>query len=63
VTLVITDVSEKHIAFIVRVTGIGEKGTTSAVILPTMVMEVVRSSETLDPTSVARHHIQEDGVL
>jgi hypothetical protein len=50
VALVRTDVSEEHIASIIRVTRIGELGTTLAVtrarstpILVTLMMEAIRS--------------------
>jgi hypothetical protein len=53
--LVRTDVSEEHIAYIVRVTIIGE--------LETMMMEMIRSYETSVLTRTTRRNTPEDGIL
>jgi hypothetical protein len=78
VALVRSDVSEECSAYIIRVTRIGELGTTLAVtssyrnivnIVPSSLvifnlkMEAIRSSETSDLTKVRWRHIPEDGIL
>jgi hypothetical protein len=79
VALVRTDKSEERIAYIIRVKGISELGTTLAVtgvlqllvtanvpsslILFTPMMESVRSSETSVLTRATRRNIQEGGIL
>jgi hypothetical protein len=63
------------IASIIRVTRIGELGqlaatingrtlreNTKSMILSTLMMEAIRSSETLVPTKAIRRHIPEDGI-
>jgi hypothetical protein len=66
VALVRTDVSEDRIAFIIRVTRIGELGitlgVTNSLILFTLMMEAIRSSETLVPSRVTRCHIAEAAI-
>jgi hypothetical protein len=65
--LVRTDDSEERIATIIRMTIIGELGTTLAVpclsILATLMMDPVRSSETSILTGATLRNIQEDGIL
>jgi hypothetical protein len=70
VALVRTYVSEGFSASIIRVTRIGELGTTvvtanipSSPILVTLMMEALLSSETLVLTRVTRHNIPEDVVF
>jgi hypothetical protein len=72
VALVRADVSEEHIASIIRVKRIGEIGTLlliaanavpSSPILFTLMTEATSSSETLAFTRATRRHIPEDGIL
>jgi hypothetical protein len=72
-----TDVSEEYIASIIRVKRICELGTPltitrkldttnvipSSLILFTLIMEAIRSSETSVLTRATLHHISEDGIL
>jgi hypothetical protein len=67
VDLVRTDVSEEHIVPIIRVKGVCALGTTSLVtsslVLFTLMMEKIFSSETPVPTRAAWRHMQENGTL
>jgi hypothetical protein len=72
VALVRTDISEELSPYIIRVTRIGELGTTllftanvvsSLQILATLMMEVLSSSETLGLTRTTRRHFPGDSIL
>jgi hypothetical protein len=67
VALVRTYVSEENIASFIRVKRIRELGAMSAVtsllIIFTLIMEVINSSQTSDLTRATWHHIPEDGIL
>jgi hypothetical protein len=72
VALVRTDVSEEHRSSFIRVTRIGELGTTLAVtrnrrslrgILVTLMKEAVSSSQTSVLTRAMRRNIPEDATL
>jgi hypothetical protein len=62
VALVRTDVSEERSASFIRVTGIGELGTTLAV-TSTLMKEAIRSSETSILTTATRRNIPEGAIL
>jgi hypothetical protein len=65
--LVRTDVSQEYISFFIKMTRIGELGTLLAVIglqiLVTVMMEVIRSSETPILARAIWHNIPEDSIL
>jgi hypothetical protein len=71
VALVRTDVSEEHIASIIRVKRISELGTTlvtanivhSSLIHYSLMMQVKHTSEMLILTRATWRHIQEDSIL
>jgi hypothetical protein len=63
VTLVRTEVTEKNIASIIRVTRIGELGTTLAVTSKRSTLRSIRSSETSTLTTATWCNIPEDDSL
>jgi hypothetical protein len=76
VALVRTDFSEERVVSIIRVARIGVLGTTIEItnnrsilrrnrspILVTLVLEVIRSSETSVRTKATSRHVPEDGFL
>jgi hypothetical protein len=66
VALVRTNVSEEHMASLIRMTKIGELGTTLAVsllILVTLLMHAIRSSETSALTRATCRNIPQDDIL
>jgi hypothetical protein len=66
VALVKTEVTEEHIASIIRVTRIGELGpaaVTSSPIFVSLIIEAILSSETSVRTRATLRNIQGDGIL
>jgi hypothetical protein len=65
VTLITTEVSQGYIAPIIKVTRIGELAKTLAITSnrSTLMIEVIRSYETLALSRATRRNISEDGVL
>jgi hypothetical protein len=68
VALATTDVSEERIASIIRMQRIRELGTianivSNSLILPTLVMKAIFSSETSAFTRATSIHIPEDGII
>jgi hypothetical protein len=58
-----TDVSVENVASVIRVTRIGELGTTLAATSNRGTMRSTRSSETSDFTRAIRRNIAEDGII
>jgi hypothetical protein len=63
VALVRTDVSYRRIASIIRVTRIGDANVPCSLILVTLIMEAISSSETSVFARATRRNIPEEGIL